>query len=631
MWFRYERLSTGFHTDQQRVAGDIAILKPVLVGQQPGGNTMPRRSPRVIQVSTMVVLPIIVGVLCLALREETDQPFHRNASTADQLDQAVCSQDGLAQAAPMSCTIITASQGDIALFANNEDYTSPYTYYWIRPGSDQTYGAIFFGFVEFLPPQGGINEMGLAYDINGLPAMSLNPHPELPSAPVKLGEYMLERAATVDEAIELLSGLSWGRSLRGQIHIADATGAAAVMSAGTDGELTFTRKNQGDGYLVSTNFNLAYPQNGREPCWRYDTATRMLDRIFERSVLDVEQLRMVLDAVHVEGPSSNTVYSNIFDLRQGVIYLYHWYQFDEAVVLDVDEVLAQGASSGRIRSLFSQETVDEAAAAYDYYLGIPDRWRNVAQIYLGITAVSLVVMLGLIIRVSPMSWRMRLVWFLGGVFLGPIALPVFLLSTHGVRGDQDPPGPTVPWRVALAGSGYSLVGYGVAWLLTLAGLILFVGDFTPRQLQVFMYSVPLLIGLLLFRAPLIAVRRKNGFWDALPRSILPEFIALNFACAGFFPAAFLPVRLFFTETPTPGDPLLWFTLMMGLLAGLVALIPWNLWIAYRDAAGGIRQLSSGAEPLGSAGDSLSLRNAWYLAIASFALYLGTVYATFMKM
>jgi len=578
----------------------------------------------------MVVLPIIVVGLCLVLREETGKLLHWNGSTADQFDQAVCSQDDLTLAAPMSCTIITASQGDIALFANNEDWLSPDTYYWIRPGSNQTYGAVYFGFGDYYP-QGGINEMGLAYDINGLPAMSLNPHPELPSAPVRIGEYMLERAATVDEAIELLSGFSWGLSLRGQIHIADATGEAAVMSAGADGELTFTRKEQGDGYLVSTNFNLAYPQNGSEPCWRYDMATRMLDRIFKRSILDVEQLRMILDAVHVEGPASNTVYSNIFDLRQGVIYLYHWYQFDEVVVMDVEELLMKDASSARIRSLFSQETVEKAAAAYGFYLSIPDRWRNVAQIYLVITAVSLAAMLWSMTRVSSMSWRMRLVWFWAGVFLGPIALLVFLLSTLGTRRDEDTRGPSAPWRVALAGSMYSLVGYGAAWLLTLAGMILFVGDFAPRQLQGFMYSVPLLIGLLLFRAPLIAARRKKGFWDALRRSVLPEFIALNFACAGFLPAAFLPIRLFFTEMPGIGDPLLWFTLMMGVLASFLALIPWNLWIAYRGAAGGIRQLSSGAEPLGSAGDSLTLRNAWYLAIASFALYLGTVYATFMKM
>jgi hypothetical protein len=178
---------------------------------------------------------------------------------------------------------------------------------------------------------------------------------------------------------------------------------------------------------------------------------------------------------------------------------------------------------------------------------------------------------------------------------------------------------------------YSLVGYGAAWLLALAGLILIIGDFNPRQLKGFMYFVPLLIGLLLFRTPLIAVRRKNGFWDALQRSMLAEFIALNFACAGFFPAAFLPVQLIFTEIPGPGDPLLWFTLMMGVAAGFLMLIPLNLWISYRGAAGDLRIMSSGGEPIGAAGDSLTIRNAWYLVIASFALYLGAVYLSFMKM
>ncbi|HEY69239.1 MAG TPA: DUF4396 domain-containing protein [Anaerolineae bacterium] len=591
---------------------------------------MPRKAARILQGTALAVLTMIVGVLCLNLREEAGNLLHRELPTSDNFDPTSCSQNDPARAAPISCTIITASQGDHVLFANNEDWLSPDTYYWIRPGSNQTYGAVYFGFGDYYP-QGGINERGLAYDINGLPAMPLNLHPELPSTPNRIFEHMLERAATVDEAIELLSGFAWRPSLGGQIHVADATGAAAVMSAGPDGELTFTRKEQGDGYLVSTNFNLAYPQNGSHPCWRYDTATKMLDEIFERSVLDVEQLRMVLDAVHQEGPSFNTVYSNIFDLRQGVIYLYHWYQFDEVVVMDVEELLMKDASSARIRSLFSQETVEKAAAAYGFYLSIPDRWRNVAQIYLVITAVSLAAMLWSMTRVSSMSWRMRLVWFWAGVFLGPIALLVFLLSTLGTRRDEDTRGPSAPWRVALAGSMYSLVGYGAAWLLTLAGMILFVGDFAPRQLQGFMYSVPLLIGLLLFRAPLIAARRKKGFWDALRRSVLPEFIALNFACAGFLPAAFLPVRLFFTEMPGIGDPLLWFTLMMGLLAGFVALIPWNLWIAYRGAAGETQPLSSGGEPIGSAGDSLTLRNAWYLAIASFALYLGTLYLTFMKM
>jgi len=105
----------------------------------------------------MVVLPIIVGFLYLALREETGKLLYWNASTADQVNQAACSQDDPAQAAPMSCTIITASQGDVALFGNNEDWISPDTYYWIKPGTSRTFGAIYFGFDEIIPPQGGIN------------------------------------------------------------------------------------------------------------------------------------------------------------------------------------------------------------------------------------------------------------------------------------------------------------------------------------------------------------------------------------------------------------------------------------------------------------------------------------------
>ena len=589
---------------------------------------MSRKSSRLIQLTTLTVLPLILGILFLTLRGQTGKLPDRNSSSPDQFDQAVWGQDESTRAAPMSCTIITVSQGDLALFGNNEDYISPETYYWIRPGSDKTYGAIYFGFVDFDIEQGGINEMGLAYDINGLPNMSVNPHPELPSAPIRIGKYMLERAATVDEAIELLSGFSWRQSLGGQIHIADSTGAAAVMSAGADGELAFTRKEPGDGYLVSTNFNLAYPQNGSEPCWRYNMATGMLEKTIKRSDLDVGQLRLVLDAVHQEGPSYNTVYSNIFDLRQGLVYLYHWHQFDEVVVLDVEESLAQGASSGRIENLFSQETVDEAAAAYDFYLGIPDRVKNAAQIYLRITAVSLVVLLGLQTRVSPMSWRMRLVWFLGGVFLGPIGLLMFLLSTQGLRGDPDAREPTAPWRVALAGSTYSLVGYGMAWILALAGMGLIFGDLYPRHLQVPMYAVPLLVGLLMFRTPLVALRRKKGFWDALQRSVIPEFITLNFACAGFLPATFFPIRFYFTDMP--GVELFLFTFMIGFLAGFVALIPWNLWLANRSAEEGKHPLSPGAEPLGSAGDWLTIRNAWYITIISFLLFLGSDYATFLK-
>jgi hypothetical protein len=272
---------------------------------------------------------------------------------------------------PGSCTIFTASYGEKVLFGNNEDYTNPMTYYWIRPRSEGNYGGVYFGFENY-SLQGGINEKGLSFDANALPEARLNPHPELPAPPSEWAvKTIMKKAATVEEAIDIASRYkraNWGLPLKYQIILADAAGDAVVISAGPNGELAFTRKKQGDGYLVSTNFNRANPKNAYSyPCWRYDKAVKMLEKIESENDLTVEYFKSILDAVHGEGPSHNTLYSNIYDLRHGIVYLYHWHQFDEVVTLDVAEQLAGGASRGRIKDLFSKETIDKALSEYQGY------------------------------------------------------------------------------------------------------------------------------------------------------------------------------------------------------------------------------------------------------------------------
>jgi len=272
---------------------------------------------------------------------------------------------------PGSCTIFAASFGNTVLYGNNEDYNNPNTYYWVRPSGEGTYGGLFVGF-DNLFAQGGVNEKGLAFDFNALPEAPLNPHPELPDAgPLTAMRRIQETCATVEEVIEVAQSYNWGTSLRWQVLVADATGDAVVMSAGPDGELAFTRKAPGDGYLASTNFNRANPDNAYNsgPCWRYETAVRMLDRIEGEEDLTVEYFGSILDSVHVESATGNTLYSNVFDLKNGLVHLYYWHQFDEMVTLNVAEELAKAPSPTRIRDLFSQETVDRASEEYRRYRG----------------------------------------------------------------------------------------------------------------------------------------------------------------------------------------------------------------------------------------------------------------------
>lgn len=304
---------------------------------------------------------------------------------------------------PGSCTIFKASRGNTVLFGNNEDYKFDNTFYWVRLPGKKTYGGVYLGHrseedirsrgLDGIAPQGGVNEKGLAYDYAALPKAPLTPHPELPA----MGHIMMkiqQSCATVEEAITMAKKHDWGSALGWQALLADATGDAVVISAGKNGELAFTRKPLQDTYLVATNFNRANPKNAdgpriyvwlkllfsSYPCQRYEKSVELLEKIDSEKDLTVSYFQSILDAVHIEGASGNTEYSNVIDLKNGVIYLNHWHQYDETATINVAKEIAKHSSSAhlvgkiakqpspiRIKDLFSPETVLRAEKEHQEY------------------------------------------------------------------------------------------------------------------------------------------------------------------------------------------------------------------------------------------------------------------------
>ena len=284
---------------------------------------------------------------------------------------------------PESCTIFTVNISDTIYFGNNEDYRLPRTYMWLVPSQEitplfetiTTYGFVAFGFRYNDDPadgyaQGGMNDQGLCVDGNGLPAIPMNPHPEREVPYTNVLEQTLFECANVSEVIHWYQTHYLGSVWSCQIHYADASGDAVVISVGLDGEFAFTRKNSSH-YLVSTNFNLANPANGWYPCSRYSTATSMLASITDEVELTVGACRDVLDAVHQEG-EYGTKYSNIFDPVNLEFYLFYNHNFDKRVSLDLLSELENVRRGGvgvqeiqdwiyfkevRISSLFSESII----------------------------------------------------------------------------------------------------------------------------------------------------------------------------------------------------------------------------------------------------------------------------------
>ncbi len=265
-----------------------------------------------------------------------------------------------------ACTIFTIIDQNNIFFGNNEDSTNPNTYIWFQPSNNSEIGVCYLGFDNFIP-QGGLNEMGLAFDTNSIPSCPITPrYPQ-----VEQNEwavlYIMKYCSNVCEVIETIPKLYWGSEMGYQVHFADSTGNAVVVHPGINKELNITRLDSARNYLISTNFNLG-SQEGSWPCQRYDTAIQLLSNALTNNhSLDIKQCFDVLNATHAETAFVNTLYSNVFDLKNRIIYLTYWHQYTEIVLLNLTTELSLGNHSYFLKSLFSEEIQEQAQSEYKSY------------------------------------------------------------------------------------------------------------------------------------------------------------------------------------------------------------------------------------------------------------------------
>lgn len=430
---------------------------------------------------------------------------------------------------PRGCTVVTFSKGDSIFFAGNDDYINADSYYWVEPGDSAKYGVIWIGTPD--NPQQGVNEKGLAYDANGLPRVEVNPHKErIPYAGEYYHQYLMQvmhECSTVAEVIEWAGLHQRPPYMHDQMHFADATGDAVIISAGTDGEIVFTRKTAGDGFLVSTNFNVANPSNGYGyPCWRYDLAGEKLGQLLSgETQVTSRDITGVMDAVHVSSGSSWTIETMVADLVNGIVYVYFFYQYDRPLVLNVRQELANPREPGPLSMLFPQDVRDEAARRYNRA-----RLNIVVSKVAGIAWPALVI-LSLILFFAACTEPSKgfRFWLPAVIILGPVALAVRYLVKRKYIKD------TI--GIALTETLGSIVPVVLSYTTGLSILIVnTISGTVPETTQLLLMIVfPLVVGWIYHLVLLTSLSSSTGLFifQRLPQVLITTFLGLG----GMIPVA----------------------------------------------------------------------------------------------
>lgn len=472
---------------------------------------------------------------------------------------------------PSGCTVFTVSKGESVFFGGNDDYINPDSYYWVDPGDSSRYGAIWIGTPDNV--QQGVNEKGLAYDANGLPTVNVNPHTE--RIPVT-GSYsiypirILHECATVEEVIKWINNHQWHSYMQDQMQFADATGDAVIISAGKDGEVVFTRKPKGDGFLVSTNFNVANPDNGfGYPDWRYDRAQNILNRMVNgEEEITLKDVTRVLDSVHVEGGASWTIESMAADLVNGVVWIYYYYQFDNPLILNVKDELSHPRDPGPLSKLFPEEVRQVAKQRYEQTVS---KARFCRRIGISWTALILVSLLLLLI-IPALNKKGLKFWIPAVIVLGPLALLVRILVVQNQK--------EAAWRNAVVEATGNIIPVTFGYLLALVWMIFLLLSRGVSQIMqgVMIIGIPFIIGWLLFHVPLLTAHSNRSYlrflWQRLPLVL----VSTNLGIAGMLPIA-LPLVNKNLVIPLSGWTVMawWSFIVLGSIAGGVLLLIYEIW------------------------------------------------------
>lgn len=252
-----------------------------------------------------------------------------------------------------ACTIVSGTDRKGQTWAmNNEDFFHTYSNYVnVHPAT----GKGTFGYITMTygSPEGGIqggaNEAGVFFDINALPPQTYklrNGKKPFPQGSMLV--YLLQRCASVPQFLALWDTYYLPDMGDGQIHLADKQGNLAVIAPDT-----IVRATQ---QLISTNFNVCASGPGKQRCWRYPIAEKVLA---EKGVSQ-QSFVQIADATS-EREFTTTVYTNIYNLSTGDVWFYLAEEYQTPWHTTLPALLKQGHRSILLTSKFPQNASQHLA------------------------------------------------------------------------------------------------------------------------------------------------------------------------------------------------------------------------------------------------------------------------------
>ncbi len=252
----------------------------------------------------------------------------------------------LVSVAVFPCSMFKITMYGKTMVGNNEDAWRLDSRIWFENGKDGKYGSAYVGHNDLFP-QGGMNEMGLVYDGFAVNTRKLNPvygkkYIDNMSSFLKM---IMQNCKSVDEVHNLLN--QYNRSIfnGAMLLFVDITGKYLVLEVDT-----ITTGNNSEYILSNFCPSGTKPDDVKIP--RYIRGNLFLKKNNPDTSLGF--CLSVMDTMHEcrSKIGDGTTYTTIYDLKEGIIYLYFYHDFKHVVKFKLHQELGKGDHMIRMLDIF---------------------------------------------------------------------------------------------------------------------------------------------------------------------------------------------------------------------------------------------------------------------------------------
>ena len=193
--------------------------------------------------------------------------------------------------------------------------------------------------------------------------------------------------------------------------------------------------------------------------------------------------------------------------------------------------------------------------------------------------------------VARAAWRnpepdvMRWGWLLVTLYMGPIALGLYVLSDQEPRPNTHEQFIQPLWKQGIGSTVHCIAGdaTGIVLAATVTALI-----GLPMWIDLIAeYAFGFAFGLFIFQALFMKSMMGGSYWRALTGSFMPEWLSMNMMMAGMIPPMVLLMMGSDMRAMDPRSLVYWGTMSAGVIAGFFAAYPVNVWLVAKGLKHGL--------------------------------------------